>query len=281
MWAGLPKGKRETCHDIERASLLCLCMILAAVGACVRSAISSPFPSESPNSLMDQLFSRYSAHSHSSLIENLKSSGTIMSKRVADVMEKLDRALFTPQGEMPYLDSPLPIGYNATISAPHMHATCLELLENYLQQGMRALDIGSGTGYLTAAFALMVGEHGRVVGVEHIAELVNQSLENIKCSEAAPLLESGCLSFHVADGRSGWPDEAPYESIHVGAAASKVPQSLIDQLKPGGRMVIPVGNFFQDLLVIDKQLDGTLKQWTTTSVRYVPLTSRESQLASN
>lgn len=175
------------------------------------------------------------------------------------------------------MDSPMPIGYNATISAPHMHALCLELLLNHLKPGMRALDVGSGTGYLTACFALMVGDKGRAVGVEHIPQLVKQSIANVKASKAGDLLQDRQLSLHVGDGRSGWPDDAPYDAIHVGAAASEVPEALLQQLKPGGRMVIPVGDFLQDLQVIDKQEDGTLKASPVTSVRYVPLTSRSEQ----
>lgn len=82
----------------------------------------------------------------------------------------------------------------------------------------------------------------------------------------------------VTDGRLGWPEFEPYDAIHVGAAAPEVPQPLLDQLKPGGRMVIPVGDTFQELIVVDKNLDGNIKQWTASSVRYVPLTSRNEQL---
>lgn len=76
----------------------------------------------------------------------------------------------------------------------------------------------------------------------------------------------------------GWPEFAPYDAIHVGAAAPEIPQSLLDQLKPGGRLVIPVGRFLQELQVVDKDLNGDIKIHTETSVRYVPLTSREAQL---
>lgn len=85
--------------------------------------------------------------------------------------------------------------------------------------------------------------------------------------------------YHV-DGREGWPEFAPYDAIHVGAAAQEIPQSLVDQLKPGGRLVIPVGNVFQDLKVVDKNLDGTVSIRDETAVRYVPLTSRDAQLRS-
>lgn len=212
------------------------------------------------------------------MVEELQSEGVIQSQRVAEVMASIDRGLFVPPGTPAYLDSPMPIGYNATISAPHMHATCLELLKDHLQPGMHALDVGSGTGYLTACFAMMVGPEGRAVGIEHIPELVSWSIENIKKSPAAPLLKSGALSVHVGDGRLGWPEAAPYDAIHVGAAAPQIPKALVEQLKPGGRMVIPVGTLFQDLQVVDKNLDGTLSVRTETSVRYVPLTSAEKQL---
>jgi protein-L-isoaspartate(D-aspartate) O-methyltransferase len=82
----------------------------------------------------------------------------------------------------------------------------------------------------------------------------------------------------MTDGRLGWPEHAPYDAIHVGAAAPEIPQALIDQLKPGGRLVIPVGSVFQDLKVIDKNMDGSLNIRSETSVRYVPLTSRDAQL---
>ncbi|XP_009592490.1 protein-L-isoaspartate O-methyltransferase 1-like isoform X2 [Nicotiana tomentosiformis] len=212
------------------------------------------------------------------MIEQLERYGVIRFERVVEVMKTIDRALFVPEGTPAYVDSPASIGYNATISAPHMHAMCLQLLEDKLQPGMHALDVGSGTGYLTACFALMVGPKGRAVGVEHIPELLAWSIKIVEQSAAAPLLKDGSLSLHVGDGRKGWSEHAPYDAIHIGAAAGDIPQDLIDQLKPGGRMVIPVGTFFQHLQVIDKNSDGSISSRSETSVRYVPLTSRDSQL---
>ncbi|KAM7273313.1 hypothetical protein ACFE04_027977 [Oxalis oulophora] len=211
-------------------------------------------------------------------VETLQHYGVIKSKKVADVMGTIDRGLFVSDETLAYVDSPMSIGYNATISAPHMHAMCLELLEQNLQPGMRALDVGSGTGYLTACFAKMVEKQGHVVGVEHIPELADSSVKNIEKSAAAPLLKDGALQIHVGDGREGWPEHAPYDAIHVGAAAPEIPRPLIDQLKPGGRMVIPVGNMFQDLKVVDKNQDGSISVRSETPVRYVPLTSRDSQI---
>uniref|UniRef100_A0A1D1XDI4 Protein-L-isoaspartate O-methyltransferase n=2 Tax=Anthurium amnicola TaxID=1678845 RepID=A0A1D1XDI4_9ARAE len=227
---------------------------------------------------MERFWTRGTIDKNKGLVKHLQQYGIIKSKEVAEVLETIDRGLFVPDGTAAYVDSPIPIGYNATISAPHMHATCLELLKDHLQPGMHALDVGSGTGYLTACFAMMVGPQGRAVGVEHIPELVAASIENVKKSAAAELQKEGSLSFHAADGRLGWPVLAPYEAIHVGAAALEVPQPLIQQLKPGGRMVIPVGNIFQDLKVVDKKLDGSISVYDETSVRYVPLTTRAAQL---
>jgi Protein-L-isoaspartate(D-aspartate) O-methyltransferase (PCMT) len=95
---------------------------------------------------MYQLWTSGSSDKNKGMVEQLERYGIIKSKRVKEVMEAIDRGLFVPAGSgSPYFDSPMPIGYNATISAPHMHATCLELLEKHLQPGMRALDVGSGS----------------------------------------------------------------------------------------------------------------------------------------
>ncbi|XP_044959506.1 protein-L-isoaspartate O-methyltransferase-like isoform X1 [Hordeum vulgare subsp. vulgare] len=283
------RGDRPTSiHRLQAASPRC-----SSVETSSSSSRASPRPQFLAMEVVRSIFSCFSSpRSHGlwssgasdknkAMVEQLQRYGVIKSTKVAEVMETIDRGLFVPPGGSPYFDSPMAIGYNATISAPHMHAACLELLEDHLQAGMRALDVGSGTGYLTACFALMVGPGGRAVGVEHIPELVASSTENIKKSSAAPQLNDGSLSIHIADGREGWPELAPYDCIHVGAAAPQIPEALIEQLKPGGRMVIPVGTIFQELKVVDKKQDGGVSIRDETSVRYVPLTSKDAQLHSN
>lgn len=131
------------------------------------------------------------------LIRSLQKNGRITTPKVAEAMDQIDRGIFVPEGESPYMDYPVPIGYNATISAPHMHAICLELLKDHLQPGNHVLDVGAGTGYLTAIFALMVGESGRSVGVEHIPELTAKAIENVQKSKAACLLDTGSLSLQT------------------------------------------------------------------------------------
>jgi len=149
-----------------------------------------------------QYWTQPSLDKNKALVDYLKQYGAVRTDKVAEVMETIDRALFVQEGT-PYIDSPMPIGFNATISAPHMHATCLELLKDHLQPGMHALDVGSGSGYLTACFAMMVGPEGRAVGIEHIPEIVASAIENVQKSAAAPLLKDRSLSFHVAGMLTG------------------------------------------------------------------------------
>ncbi|MED6285102.1 Protein-L-isoaspartate(D-aspartate) O-methyltransferase [Characodon lateralis] len=108
-----------------------------------------------------------------------------------------DRGLYSR--DYPYADSPQTIGYRATISAPHMHAHALELLSDKLVEGASALDVGSGSGYLTACFARMTGPSGRVVGIEHINELVQMSIKNVQ-SDDPELLSSGRVRFVCESG---------------------------------------------------------------------------------
>ncbi|CAK9193629.1 unnamed protein product [Sphagnum troendelagicum] len=192
-------------------------------------------------------------------------------QKAAAAMSKIDRKLFVPEGGLPYDDAPQVIGFGATISAPHMHGYCLSMLADHLKPGMSVLDVGSGSGYLTAVFALMVGETGWTVGVEHIPELVDHSIVAIKQTPAGSLLDNGHLNIYVADGKLGYAEGGPYDAIHVGAAAAELSDALVNQLKPNGCMVIPVGTSSQDLIIVDKLEDGSIRKTVKMGVRYVPL----------
>ena len=211
------------------------------------------------------------------LCQGLKDKGYIQSEKVRESMIKVDRKDFSPNS--PYEDSPQSINYNVTISAPHMHAYCLEKLKDYLIPGGKALDVGFGSGYLTVAMSKMMDDQGKSVGIEHIKELCEFAKENISKNHKN-LLDSQKVILIEGDGRKGYKDLAPYNAIHVGAASPEIPIFLIDQLANGGRLVVPVGSQgeVQYINIIDKDQNGKIKIKEDLCVRYVPLTSVQEQL---
>jgi len=228
---------------------------------------------------------RCSGRTNAELVSNLFSAGVLNSQRVRDAMMSVDRAHYCPSSPLSaYEDSPQSIGYGATISAPHMHVAACESLLPFMpeNEGAKVLDIGSGSGYLTHVMANLVcgadgkGD-GKVVGIDHIQGLVDQSLNNLRRSEEGrQLLDTGKVEIVQGDGRKGYPAGGPYDAIHVGAAASALHQELVDQLKSPGRMFIPVedsdGWGSQWIWVVDKDKEGKVTKRKDMGVRYVPLT---------
>ena len=212
------------------------------------------------------------------LLDHLKNDGFIKTQKVYDSLMKVDRADFTKN--YPYADSPQSIGYNVTISAPHMHAYCLELLKDHLKIGGKALDVGFGSGYLTVAMSKMMDDKGTAVGIEHIQQLCDFANQNIS-KHHKDLLDSKKVILVHGDGRKGCAQYGQYDCIHVGAAAAQLPQALVDQLAKGGRLVIPVGEQggAQYINIIDKDSNGKISIRKTLGVSYVPLTSEKKQLS--
>ncbi|KAK5256101.1 protein-L-isoaspartate O-methyltransferase [Cryomyces antarcticus] len=220
---------------------------------------------------------RCSGSTNAALVNNLAANGLINSERVKQAMMGVDRAHYAPA--QPYEDSPQPIGFSATISAPHMHANACESLLPFLYPGAKVLDIGSGSGYLTHVLAELVKPGGTVVGVDHIQGLVDMANKNMrKSQEGRDLLDSGTVRFVKTDGRKGWAQGGPYDCIHVGAAAAEHHQALVDQLKAPGRLFVPVEeSYLQHIYVVDKKDDGKVEKKKMYGVRYVPLTDAPTE----
>ncbi|TVP99099.1 MAG: protein-L-isoaspartate(D-aspartate) O-methyltransferase [Planctomycetaceae bacterium] len=182
--------------------------------------------------------------------------------RVLAALRRVPRHLFVPADRFDeaYADRPLPIGFGQTISQPYIVALMTELVRP--RAGDRALDVGSGSGYQAAILAELVDE---VCGLEIVPELAGQA--------ATRLEQLGYTNVRVrhADGYGGWPAAAPYQVIVVAAAPAQVPAALVDQLAPGGRMVLPVGRGNQTLRLIRKGADGEVKQLDIAAVAFVPM----------
>ncbi|MBI5522516.1 MAG: protein-L-isoaspartate(D-aspartate) O-methyltransferase [Desulfarculus sp.] len=188
----------------------------------------------------------------------------VMDPLVLRAMEQVPRHLFVPPAWLAsaYADHALPIGQGQTISQPFIVAHMTELLA--LKGGERVLEIGTGSGYQAAVLSLLAGE---VYSIELVPEL---------CQEAAERLAGlGYAKVRVrcGDGYQGWPEAAPFQAIMVTAAAPEVPPLLVEQLAPGGRLLLPLGpaGGLQFLVLVEKTLDGRLVSRELDPVRFVPL----------
>jgi protein-L-isoaspartate(D-aspartate) O-methyltransferase len=192
----------------------------------------------------------------------------VKNKKVLDAMNSVPRHLFVPVGyrQGSYFDQPLPIGLEQTISQPYIVALMTEMLD--VDHDDIVLEIGTGSGYQAAVLSTIVKE---LYTIEIIEELGLQAAELLKS------LGYDNVKVKVSDGGLGWPEKAPFDAIIVTAAAPKIPEPLIKQLKPGGRMVIPVDNNFysQDLLIVEKDEAGNIETRKTIPVRFVPLVEGE------
>ncbi len=188
-----------------------------------------------------------------------------LSDKVIEAMKKVPRHLFVPYQyrEEAYVDTPLPIGKGQTISAPHMVAIMCELLD--LKPGEKVLEIGTGCGYHAAVVAEIVGKDGKVITIERHPELAERAREILK------ELGYDNVIVIVDDGSKGYEPEAPYDKIYVTASAPDIPKPLLEQLKPGGKMVIPIGNFMQYLYIVEKDESGRIEKKKWGAVRFVPL----------
>lgn len=209
-------------------------------------------------------------------VERLIAAGVIKREAVAKAMMKVPREEFIPpeyRGHA-YVDSPIPIGYGQTTSALHMTAWLIEAAQ--LKPGDKVLEVGGGCGYMAAVYAEVVAPEGcevkgHVYTVEILGELAQMAKENLR-----RLGYDDRVTVIHGDGSLGYEPAQPYDAIIVTAASPDVPQPLVEQLKPSGRLVIPVGEqgFFQDLVLVEKDADGKVSMRSLGGCVFVPLRGR-------
>ena len=186
---------------------------------------------------------------------------------VLGAMSSVPRHLFVPETERSkaYADRPLPIGYGQTISQPYVVALMTWLLD--ITPGDRILEVGTGSGYQAAVLAELADQVYSIEIIEALAESAKNTLSG-----------AGYQQVHVrrGDGYYGWPEAAPFDGIIITAAAGHVPPPLIEQLAPGGRLVLPLGNPYQVqiLTLVEKAADGDLRTNQLLPVRFVPMTGK-------
>ena len=197
------------------------------------------------------------------VVEQIEARG-VSDSRVLAAMARVPRHLFVPEAyrQQAYDDYPLPIGSNQTISQPYVVALMTSLLG--LEGGERVLEVGTGSGYQAAVLGEIAAEVYTIEILEPLAERAAATLS---------ALGYGNVTVRADDGWSGWPAHAPFDGILVTAAPERVPEPLLEQLKVGARLVIPVGSFFQDLLVYTRTANGYEKR-NVIPVRFVPMTGR-------
>jgi len=199
------------------------------------------------------------------MVKEQIASRDVTDPHVLAAMRKVPRHEFVPEKarSSAYADSPLPIGHGQTISQPYIVALMTELVQ--LKPGGNALEVGTGSGYQAAVLAEI---STNVFTIEIIEPLAKSATERLK------RLGYDTVQVKFADGYFGWKEHAPFDAIVVTAAADHVPPPLIEQLKPGGRMVIPLGSLFhvQWLVLVEKDADGKVRTRNITPVAFVPFT---------
>lgn len=192
----------------------------------------------------------------------------ITDEAVLAVMEQVPRHLFVPEAERAraYADHPLPIGLRQTISQPYIVAYMTQALG--VEEGDRVLEIGTGSGYQAAVLSLLAAEVYTIEILPPLAERARKQLVELGYDN---------VQVRAGDGYFGWPERAPFDGIMVTAAPDHVPPRLVEQLAPGGRLVMPVGDRYQELVRITRGEEGTTTFERLLPVRFVPMTGRAQQ----
>ncbi|MEM3408262.1 MAG: protein-L-isoaspartate(D-aspartate) O-methyltransferase [Candidatus Micrarchaeia archaeon] len=205
---------------------------------------------------------------NSIMIEYLLKNNYI-DERIASAMREIKRELFIPAElkDSSYLDLPLPIGFGQTISAPSIVGIMLKELN--VREGMTVLEIGTGSGWQTCLLAKLVGNSGKIYSIERIKELAENAKQIIK------QLGIENVEIIVKDGTEGLREKSPFDRIIVSAASPQIPLPLLEQLKKGGKMLIPLGiGYWQDLVLVEKNENEGISTRAILPVMFVPLVGR-------
>ena len=186
----------------------------------------------------------------------------ISNNQVIDVMQNTPRHRFVPDGvaDYAYQDNALPIGKGQTISQPYIVAFMTETLD--VDSTYKVLEIGTGSGYQAAVLSPLVKHVYTIEIVKMLAQRADSTLKALSYNN---------VTVRWGDGYKGWPEEAPFDRIIGTAAPSEIPKALIDQLKPGGKMVLPVGTNWQEIVVLTKSKSGKIQKKNVLPVRFVPM----------
>ena len=244
---------------VDRRTALLLAVLLFPLNSCERSSLSE-------QAAVEENTAQNFAQERRKLIDQLRSQG-VNSNSVLDAMLKVPRHKFVPssQRHLAYQNRPLSIGHGQTISQPFIVGYMTEAAS--IAPGEKVLEIGTGSGYQAAVLAELAKD---VYTIEIIPELAEGA--------RTVLRELGYKNVHVktGNGYEGWTEHAPFDAIVVTAAPDEVPQALVDQLAVRGKMVIPVGTTFQDMVIISKDETGVVQR-RTIPVRFVPMVGKPKQ----
>ena len=196
------------------------------------------------------------------MVETQIARRDVRDENVLRAMRTVPRHLFVPEKYRAesYRDGPLPIGNGQTISQPYIVALMTEMLR--VDSSSKVLEVGTGSGYQAAVLAEIVDSVFTVEIVEELAKRSNRIIDSLGYDN---------VIVRAGDGYMGWPEAAPFDAIILTAAAPRIPEPLVDQLKPDGRMVIPIGEFSQELMLVTKSDTGMVKK-AVIPVRFVPMT---------
>lgn len=256
------------------AELRCLTMYMTVAGMVVFMSCNPTYPLQDAaaqkqrsedEDAQRQAEDDFFASQRNDMVKRQLAARDIEHRGVLEVMGKVPRHRFVPNNKrkLAYQDSPLPIGNGQTISQPYIVALMTQLVDP--QATDKALDIGTGSGYQAAVLAELVQSVYSIEIVKPLADSAAKRLDQLNYKN---------ITVRHGDGYAGWKSEAPFDIIIVAAAPDHVPQALVEQLARGGKMVIPVGDRYQELILIEKDAQGTVKQSRIAPVRFVPMTGK-------